>query len=382
MDELGRNHPLRRLRALRLMSRLLTEQAPLPSFSDTDLADVVVIAAEERLSATVALALDRHALLDRISDSSAHQLRWARRHVALSQLRFEHQLTDALKRLEAATIPTAVLKGGALLVDAPSQPLSLDDRQMVAAREMSDIDLLVAPTDHLRAQEILAEAGYHSVTGSPVAELEPDHATTMVAAKLPGPLDLHRALGMAAGAELMPVEELMSRATPARIGSASCLVLAPGDALVHTIWHAQMQNANYRYRILPTRQLHSCALFLRAVGSERWPEVRERYDRAGFSDILDAQAEQLRYLFGIELGRANSPRRARRHLRSCLASFALAGVADARRNLAFAFAPDYLRIRYGNVPLPAARVRHLGTLLTRPLADSVDKTFRTNGIGR
>jgi hypothetical protein len=211
-------------------------------------------------------------------------------------------------------------------------------------------------------------------------ELESDHAATMAAPGEPGPVDLHRVVGAGALSELLPVDEVFARGVPATIGTAHCQVLGPVDAMVHSVWHAQMSDSNYRYRILPTRQLHSFALLFRWLdGATHWDGVRARYQATGYGAVLDAHSEQLASLFGIETGRLSDRRRARRQLRACVASFAAAGLADARRNMAGAFAPAYMQILYGDQPLATARARHALTLLTHDRRTVAAKAFHAEG---
>ena len=188
----------------------------------------------------------------------------------------------------------AVLKGGALLVEDPAV-----DNDLLRAREMYDLDVLVSPADHAHAVAVLKSAGYQR---APMSRFEPDHALTFRKEGEAGLVDLHRALGSNLPFGLMPVEDVLGRSLPATVLGAAVRILPPADVLVHDVWHSEVADLNYRVGGLPVRQLFGFTqLFDGLATPEVWREVRDRFEAAGLSAVLAAHCELARHLFRLDI---------------------------------------------------------------------------------
>jgi hypothetical protein len=206
----------------------------------------------------------------------------------------------------------------------------------------------------------LARAGYELH----LPGYEPDHALSFEAHGQPGPVDLHRALGVGPVLDVLPAIDVLRRSEERDVLGVPCRVPSPADALVHCIVHSELQDLNYRVGGIGLRQLYTFVLLRRKLaGPEVWTEVCDRMERAGLGRVHGAHAELVRRLFNLDSARPPSSASSQRHARRCMLLFATGPVADVHRNVLRAFDPPYMRDRYAGSPLWLARARHVGQLL-------------------
>lgn len=144
-------------------------------------------------------------------------------------------LIPVLAALEAAGVPVVVLKGLHLSVEVYDDP---------AMRPMIDADLLLRRDDLQRAARIVESFGFRQRpegrrgrTDPHLPEAHRHHLGTFWYPDGP-PIELHYDLSAPGSGRRFALDELWSRARPARVGAARVLVLAPEDALLHACHHA------------------------------------------------------------------------------------------------------------------------------------------------
>jgi hypothetical protein len=370
----SRLSPLRRARALQTLCSVLAgsstrrDQVGAKAFGD-----VVRVASDYRLAASLCLALESAGLAEVVAASDVRALRWAWRRTALSAGRFQCQLGEAVGALGDAGIDALVLKGGVLLAEVEGWPLSSEDVVLARAREMSDLDVCVAPADYGRAADVLTGLGYER---APLWRFEPDHATTFAREGEVGTIDLHHALGVSEARQLLPFDDVLARSLRATVLDSTCRVLAPADALVHDIVHSELADLNYRIGGLPLRQIYSFTqLYARWASPEVWREVCQRLDSAGHGRVLAAHCELVRSMFGADIDMPARTIAARRHLARCLVLASVGGIPDAHRNIVRAFAANYMRLEYGEGSLLVSRARHAARVLRRGRDHNVAQLF-------
>jgi hypothetical protein len=135
-----------------------------------------------------------------------------------------------LRLLEAAAVPTLVLKGLALGVTVYPAP---------GLRTVSDIDILVPGKDLFRAMDALVQGGLHAAADRPrkPADLRRNHAAVLSPSKRHEPtLDLHWHV-LSSGRSDDDDAPFWAEARPLRIGGAATLGLCPEDQLLHALVH-------------------------------------------------------------------------------------------------------------------------------------------------
>ena len=148
---------------------------------------------------------------------------------AARAMRAGRQIQAVVDALEAAGIPSVLLKGPALARTVYPDP---------ALRQSCDIDLLVRPADVLAAEGVLEGLGY-------VSPMKEFHVAPNVyhhqVFEPPGngmPLELHWSLDFELN--LFPdgwIEEAIARRIPIRADDLSCHTLAPADHLLFLAFH-------------------------------------------------------------------------------------------------------------------------------------------------
>jgi hypothetical protein len=148
------------------------------------------------------------------------------RHRHASQVR-SRALCRVLAAYETADIQALVLKGGALAHLLYPEP---------GLRPTNDLDLLVHPSQALRAQRVLAEIGFSAPIPTektvPIPEVQP---ANLFAEGLLVTIDIHPQLVKGAASALMDVERLAARALPFSLGQNGCTAHTLGYE--EMLWH-------------------------------------------------------------------------------------------------------------------------------------------------
>jgi hypothetical protein len=210
------------------------------------------------------------------------------------------QTVEFAEALDRIGILPIVLKGGAFLFDEP-----LADENAVM---LSDLDLLV------QADQVEQAVGGAISLGYTVSSAVPGgHSVVLCHPERVASIDLHHDLGPQR--HVLAAEEAMRRAEKA--GAFSVRRLSPTDRAIHNIYHAQIQNRNYRLAILSLHQLCNFGLLVGRYGSEiDWDIVSRRFDRCGYKSHFHAYLYSAERLLGIKTSaRFSFARKERMHFK-------------------------------------------------------------------
>ncbi len=172
-----------------------------------------------------------------------YRYHWYRNQVLL------HGAADAVRALEAAGVPTLVLKGAALAI------LHYGD---AGARPMEDVDVLVPRERVHEAMEVVRQAGFASVPATPATSVGVGHARTFLSGA-DHSLDLHWwALAQAARDD-----DFWRGAVPLALAGVRTRALAPAHQLLHVCVHGLRI-----HETPPLRWVPDSLLVLRSPGGE------------------------------------------------------------------------------------------------------------------
>ena len=194
------------------------------------------------------------------------------------------QMKEFAEALVGIGISPIALKGGALLLDE-----KVPDGSAVM---LSDLDLLIQPQEVERAVGIATSLGYRA--GPMVAG---GHSVVLWHPERGASIDLHHDLGPQR--HVLAAAEANGRAE--RAGAFPVRRLSPTDRAIHNIYHAQIQNRNYRLAILSLHQLCNLGLLIEGHGSRiDWDFVTHQFERGGYESHLLAYLYAAERLLGIE----------------------------------------------------------------------------------
>ena len=148
-----------------------------------------------------------------------------------AMLHLEARLRESLRALDAANVRVMLLKGAALAHMAYGG---------VRQRPMSDIDLLVDPSNATLAQRVLLGNGWRDLDGGVPASVyeRHHHLPPIVDARSPQlQLEIHTGLFPLRQPFAFDASSLWTHATPLGAAFPRTCVPAPGHALLHTCLH-------------------------------------------------------------------------------------------------------------------------------------------------
>jgi len=311
-----------------------------------DCAAVVATAEQYRLTPALFEAAREANLLDWFDGGLTDRLRAEYAANVVTNAHLGRQLGECLDALNRHGIEPVVLKGA----------LGLIERRSRFARMMTDLDLLVAPDAIDAACDALRTLGY-SILPGPGAAARFEWSAHR--ADLGAPIDLHRALGVGAVAEVLDTTVVVGRATAHEIDGVRFLALDPADQLVHAVVHSQCNDKAHRTGAISLRQLHNFALLYDGIeDASAWPRAVERLAAAGLGSIVGAHAELERHLFGLDLLVPISTLATKAHRARCMATYAIPHLSDIETNVLLAFETPTMATRYPGAPLSSARLHH------------------------
>jgi hypothetical protein len=198
-----------------------------------------------------------------LTDEQRDEIR-GRMGTAMSRcVQLEHHLVVVVRLLGEIGVRSAVLKGGATAhLDYPDP----------SWREVGDVDLLIDPTDRVRATELLTRRGWTQGYPLPRGHEHSTHAVTFVRDGME--LDLHQRVAHRALGLLIPTRELLDRTVSFEVAGSTMHALDEIDRLVHSAVHAVTSRG-------PNRRLSSVADVLLAAHrrAHTAPEVLARAER-------------------------------------------------------------------------------------------------------
>jgi hypothetical protein len=249
-------------RVARLLRAVIGQDGPTGAAANdpaaNDPAAWVAVAQEHRIVPLLHAAARTDGVAER---AVTEQVRGLQLEVASAAVRIEHTALPVFERLEAASVPYAVLKGLATAHLDHADP---------SWRQFGDVDLLVAPTHLRRVRELLEADGWRQGYALPDRHERFTHAVTFHAASLVE-LDVHQRVGHRALGWLVPTEALLRDRMPFELAGRTVWALGELDRTIHACIHSVSSRGEYR-------RLSSVAdvLLLSYLHEDRAAEVVER----------------------------------------------------------------------------------------------------------
>jgi len=193
-----------------------------------------------------------------VDDERLATLKGVFRHAWYANQRLLHASALALRSLEAAGVPTMLLKGAALVADDPS---------LAGVRPMDDVDLLV-PDDRLRdAVRVLGEVGWRARDTRPLDVVTNRFHSTEFRHPDGPEIDLHWRPFVRGCSD----EELWRDAHPVQLAGAPTLAPSAADQLVLSCLHG------LGWDPAPLRWIVDAMLIMRGAGEDLdWEAVLRR----------------------------------------------------------------------------------------------------------
>ncbi len=215
-------------------------------------------------------------LLDFVPETERVQLRatsqtWAARHLA-----YVSEAARLIKALNAERITAIPLKGAALMLGGYYPQAGL--------RAALDIDLLVAPDDQPRADEIVAALGYEDLPGRravPTRQRLANEVNHLWPRRGPGGLilELHRrAFQFAQRERDFTFDEVRDRAVPVSVSGMELLLPSPTDLAFHLVHHTLVDLQTTKAILRTIADLH----FIFAAFPETSETMIRQADEFGF----------------------------------------------------------------------------------------------------
>ncbi|OEO28519.1 hypothetical protein VW23_004480 [Devosia insulae DS-56] len=154
------------------------------------------------------------------------------------------EIVSALR--QEAIVPLALKGGRSIVTGAPDW------------RHLRDLDLLVAPRQAQRAQEIVLALGYRPA-GEPRPRLIHHHLHELYRADMPGWIEIHRRGGPSRVEQFLPSAELLASAVdaaPARVGA---MILPDHLHVLHGIIHHHVGHRAVKHATIEIKALYELA---------------------------------------------------------------------------------------------------------------------------
>jgi hypothetical protein len=325
--------------------------------------ELLEVANRAFLTPALCVSLSHESLSSAVPDSVASYLAELSRLNRVRNGRLRQQLAELVAALNERGVTPLLLKGAGVL-------FARDDSYALS-RMVTDLDILVAPDQGAAALAVLAERGYRSMSD----RAPPTHTLgDFVRPQDVGAVDLHVAL--LTEPALLPLDDVMVRATDHAVGGLHVRLLSPTDRALHLLLHDLIQDHGLHDGRLNIRHLHEFAV-LAAGARIDWPALRAHLARHRLQAALDlwllASGEffgtrpalsgrpslRARLLFRLALLRLRNPRLARvnevfGNLHRSLSWYRL---ANRERNLPrIRRAVEYLRMHRART---ASRILHV-----------------------
>lgn len=154
------------------------------------------------------------------------------------------EIVSALRR--EAIVPLALKGGRSIVTGAPDW------------RHLRDLDLLVAPAEAQRAQQIVLALGYRPA-GEPRPRLIHHHLHELYRADMPGWIEVHRRGGPSRVEQFLPSAELLAAAIDASPGNAGAVVLPDHLHILHGIIHHHVGHRAVKHATIELKALYEFA---------------------------------------------------------------------------------------------------------------------------
>jgi hypothetical protein len=272
------------------------------------------------ITPSLAHQLARCGLMELIPEDVAAQLREVADNVTLRNQQFQSQLAELVAAFDAASLPYAVLKGGAYLV-APVYPTAF-------MRVMGDLDLLVARERLEETCGILSVLGYDQVEDESLERRKPTlhrHLSPFLHDGHIAAVELHREALPTHLAACAPAAELLRTRQCHRADGQDCYTLSPTFRLLNLVMHSEIIDCGYANGAIPLRGLEEYAYTVKAEGGAiDWLLLRNCFSQVGRLHVLMSFLWLANRLLGVPMPETLSDCglvRARLHYRRCLLQF-------------------------------------------------------------
>jgi hypothetical protein len=276
-----------------------------------------------------------------------------RQHLAIRGSDKRH-LEKMMRILAGAGIMPLVIKGARYLAEpAPA---------WCEARAMSDLDILVQPSDGQRAFATLQAHGYRLLQSddSIYAPRLFHHLPALQHPDQLSPIEIHTDALSEPGQKMMSTRHVWAQAVKSHNGS--CFILPMRWHALHGLLHHQIQDRGHVQRTLNMKGVWEWTMLARDFTRDDWEAVTAHMRAAKASEVLESWVEQSNHLFGLEIPRfLRISRAARAHAD---ATFRVADqpywlrrtryIAD---QLKVSFARETLASKYG-IPLSRVSFAH------------------------
>jgi hypothetical protein len=217
----------------------------------------------------------------------------------LKNKRFKEQALEVANRLNSIGIEPMLLKGGAsLFVSVFDDP---------GTRIMSDLDILVPPSQAKRCWDNLRALGYlpldYDFDFSRHHHLRPLYRPGGY-----GMIEIHREPLLGETAAILPAELIWKRSEPIRESGVRMVAPEPTFRILHNLLHAALVNRAYARGDIALRSLHELAL-TQAVYERNidWGCIRQLMSRGGKQGVLNAWLYRAHRWFGSSLPEGMTP---------------------------------------------------------------------------
>lgn len=254
------------LALLRSSHTLTTDPTATPTFAwaakmtSADWTTLLAQAHHHDLAGLVFVLCQRAKLLPQMPPTVVNDLQNVYARTVASNLKLYRQLGQVLTTMQAAGIPTLLLKGAHL-----AQTVYGD----IGLRAMSDLDLLVTEADLPRAHQLLLALGYRP----PTTISSTFHHLPELSKPGAFPIDLHWTIMPIRQHQSLPMTPLWQRAIPLDGALAGAVGLVPVDLLLHLILHTAVQHTF----VFGLRSLYDIATVIRTYDATLdWSQVAEQ----------------------------------------------------------------------------------------------------------
>jgi len=165
--------------------------------------------------------------------------------------------------LREAIVPVALKGGRSIVTGAPDW------------RHLRDLDLLVAPAEAQRAQDIVLRLGYRPA-GEPRPRLVHHHLHELFRADMPGWIEIHRRGGPSRVEQFLPSAELLGAAIDPTQGQAGPMVLPDHLHVLHGIIHHHVGHRAVKHATIELKALYEFAAAVIDMNEGRRRQLVER----------------------------------------------------------------------------------------------------------
>lgn len=188
------------------------------------------------------------------------------------------QAAEIVAALSQSSISSVLLKGGAFLFDSVEEDGG--DRMMV------DLDLLVPERRLAESVGVLRDLGYETFGDE---KLRPHHYPPLYREGEVATIELHWSIGK--HTELLPAELVFRDAIARGVGASKVLIPAASHRVIHAIYHAAVQDGDFRRGVFSLKALHDVITIAKANPSRiDWELIDASMRRCGFGKVLEAHA--------------------------------------------------------------------------------------------